>query len=215
MKKSLEILVFAFLLFGCTPSDNKLQIAPEPPVSKPAEVYWHERENDVQWFNWTGANDVTFIPENNATPVYWHQMCVHKLCDEQLNVVQWFNGMGANDAKFIPESNAVEEIFQECLRVKPLSDDKAAIYKAWLADRISEIQVITPGTPRSRVNQILQQNGGLSTPGAAIYSHADCYMLKVRIEFESTPNSDGHLAFNDNDKVKATSLPYLGLYITD
>jgi hypothetical protein len=203
------------MLLGCATSDNELQTDPDPSVSKSEEVYWHDQEDEVQWFNAIGANDVTFIPEGNATPVYWLQVCVHKLCDEQNNVVQWFNGMGANDAKFIPEGDAVEEIFQECLRLKPLSKDKAAIYKTWLADRISEIQVITPGTPRSRVNQILSQNGGTSTPSAAIYSHADCYMLKVRIEFESTSNSDGRFDFNDNDKVKATSLPYLGLYIAD
>ena len=116
---------------------------------------------------------------------------------------------------FIPEGNAVEEIFQECLRVNPLSNDKAAIYKTWLANRISEIQVITPGTTRSRVNQILDQNGGECTPGAAIYSHADCHVLKVRIEFESTSNSDSGSDFNDNDKVKATSIPYLGFFIND
>ena len=69
--------------------------------------------------------------------------------------------------------------------------------------------------PNIKVNQILKRNGGISTPRASIYSHVDCLELKVRVEFEVKSNSEGFLDSNDNDKVRAVSIPYLGLFLTD
>jgi hypothetical protein len=144
----------------------------------------------------------------------WLEECANKLHHNQRNEVRWFNSIGANDVTFIPEVNPSEEIFLKCTSVKPLSADKSIIYKKWLEDRIAEIQSITAGTTRGRVNQLLCQNGGISTPRAAIYSHIECPVLKVRIEFETISHGHAGIEFSD-DKVKAVSMPYLGLFIAD
>jgi hypothetical protein len=150
-----------------------------------------------------------------AVPAQWLQTCVVKLAGNQESEVQWFSGIGANDVEFIPEVNAVDEIFRKCNSVKPLSVDEVPIYKAWLEDRISEIQGITAGTTRSQLNQYLLQNGGISTANVAIYSHKKCEVLKVRIEFKPDPYKQEQLEFSGSDKVKGISMPYLGLFICD
>jgi hypothetical protein len=152
---------------------------------------------------------------SSAEPAKWLQTCVVELARNQESQVQWFSGMGANDVEFMPQVNAVDEIFRKCNSVKPLSADEVPIYKAWLEDRISEIQTITADTTRSQVNQYLLQNGGISTPNAAIYSHKECNVLKVRIEFKLEPDKQQQLVFDPDDKVKGISMPYLGLFIID
>ena len=138
-----------------------------------------------------------------------------ELAGSQESEVQWFSGIGANDVEFMPQVNAVDEIFRKCNSIKPLSVDEVPIYKAWLEDRISEIQSITADTTRSQLNQYLLQNGGISTPNVAIYSHKKCKVLKVRIEFKTDPHKQQQLVFNPDDKVKGISMPYLGLFIID
>ena len=159
-----------------------------------------------------GCADSNTESHSAAVPAQWLQTCVVELARNQESEVQWFSGMGANDVEFIPEVNAVDEIFRKCNSVKPLSIDEVPIYKEWLEDRISEIQSITADTTRSQLNQYLLQNGGISTPNAAIYSHKECNVLKVRIEFKPEPYKQGQL-FNENDRVKGISMPYLGLFI--
>jgi len=39
--------------------------------------------------------------------------------------------------------------------------------------------------------------------------------LKVRIEFEPMSNEHAGFPFNENDKVKAVSMPYLGFFTCD
>ena len=85
----------------------------------------------------------------------------------------------------------------------------------WLKDRITEIQSIVAGTTRKKVNQVLLKNGGIPTPTAAIYSSTECSVLKVRIEFEATQNDNERFPFNEDDKVKAVSMPYLGFFTWD
>ena len=189
-------LVLAILLVGCKKSDTKHQ-----PAAKPSD-------SRVFWFTPKG---VVYASEQ----ALWLQTCTIELARNQRNEVRWFNGIGANDVIFIPKVNPAEEIFLKCTSVKPLSADKASIYKKWLEDRISEIQSITAGSTLKKVNQILFQNGGLSTPSAAIYSHIECTVLKVRIEFEPMSNEHAKLEFNENDKVKAVSTPYLGFFTCD
>ncbi len=138
-----------------------------------------------------------------STPSRWLQTCVVELARNRTNEVRWFNGIGANDVALIPENNVVEDILRRCQNISPVPKADIPFYRNWLKDRISEIRAITPGTPRAQVDQSLRQNGGLSTPGAAIYSHTDCMVLKVRVQFDQ------------NDQVKATSPPYLGPFIAD
>jgi hypothetical protein len=145
----------------------------------------------------------------------WLQTCVNELARNQTSEVRQFNGIGANDVTFMPKANPAEEIFLKCESVESLSADKAIIYKKCLEDCISEIQSITAGTTRGKVNQILRQNGGVFTPGAAIYSHRDCAVLKVRIEFETVSHGRAGIEFSEDNKVKAVSMPYLGLFIAD
>jgi len=194
--------------------------------------HWNGLITDIG--DWTGtlrSRSQTIVVEKNepgsvfnlfappsipvAAPAKWLQTCVVELARNQENQVQWFSGMGANDVEFMPQVNAVDEIFRKCNSVKPLSVDEVPIYKAWLEDRISEIQTITADTTRSQVNQYLLQNGGISTPNAAIYSHKECKVLKVRIEFKPEPDKQQKLVFDPDDKVKAISMPYLGLFICD
>ncbi len=131
----------------------------------------------------------------------WLQTCVVELGRNQANEVRWFNGIGANDVVLIPGNNVVEDILERCQKISPLSDAEIPFYRNWLKERISEIQAIRPGIGRADVDQSLLQNGGISTPGAAIYSHRDCTVLKVRVEFD------------ENNEVKAVSTPYLGLFL--
>jgi len=133
----------------------------------------------------------------------WLQNCVGELVRNQENEVRWFNGIGANDVALMPANNVVEDIFERCQKISPVSDADIPFYTSWLKDRISEIQAIRPGIGRAQVDQSLLQNGGISTPAAAIYSHRDCMVLKVRVEFD------------ENNEVTAVSTPYLGLFITD
>ncbi len=158
-----------------------------------------------------------FVPVSmpEAAPAKWLQTCVVELAGKQESQVQFFSGMGANDVEFMPHVNPVDEIFRKCNSIKPLSADEVPNYKAWLEDRISEIQSINADTTRSQVNQYLLQNGGISTPNAAIYSHNECKVLKVRIEFRTDPDKQQKLVFDPDDKVKAISIPYLGLFICD
>jgi len=189
-------MLFALLLAGCKDSDTKHQLSEKP------------SDGRVFWFTPKG---VVYASEQ----ALWLQSCANELARNQRNGERWFNGIGANDVIFIPKVYPAEEIFLKCTSVKPLSDDKASIYKTWLEDRISEIQSITAGTTRGKVNQLLRQNGGLFTSKAAIYSHIDCEVLKVRIEFEPESNQHAGLKFDENDKVKAVSMPYLGLFTAD
>lgn len=193
--KAYLILVIAFVLCGCAKSETKSQL-----VTKPSN-----------------GNVFRSTPERvvyESEQSLWLQTCVDELSRNQRNESHWFNGIGANDVKFMPEVDPAEEIFQKCTNIKPLFPDKASIYKNWLQERVLEIQSITSGTTRREVNKILRQNGGLSTPNAATYSHIECQVLKARIEFE--PVSDKIVfPLNGNDKVKAVSMPYLGLFTID
>ena len=117
--------------------------------------------------------------------------------------------MGANDVKFMPKSDSEKEIFDECMRVIPLDPDRAEIYKIWLHDRIAEIKSIMNRT-RKDADAILTMNGGIYDSNGQIYSHSQCFYLKVRIQFESKG-----LDLNKDDKIRAVSKPYLGLMILD
>ena len=189
-------LIFALLVVGCTKSHTKPQPTAE---SSDCRVFW-------------------FTPEGKicaSEPALWLGACAPELYRNQINEVRWFNGIGANDVVFIPEVDPAEEIFQQCESVKPLFADKASNYKKWLKERVSEIQSITAGTTRGKVNQILRQNGGIFTPSAITYSHKECDVLKVRIEFELVSNKHEGFELNENDKVKSVSMPYLGLFTCD
>ena len=145
----------------------------------------------------------------------WLQDCTHEIVRTQSNEIQSFNSIGSNDTSFIPTSNPAEEIFQKCQSIKPLSAKDEPVYKKCLEQCISEIKSIDTNTTRGEVNKLLQQNGGLSSPQAAIYSHLECDVLKVRVEFEFQRDEDGRAKYNENDKVKAVSMPYLGFFISD
>jgi hypothetical protein len=151
----------------------------------------------------TGPQSTTGASPSASIASRWLQNCVVELGGNQANEVRWFSGMGANDVVLMPGDNIIEDILQRCQKVSPLSDAEIPFYKIWLKERISEIQAITPGTGRADVDKTLLQNGGLSTRGAAIYSHRDCTVLKVRVEFD------------ESNEVKAVSPPYLGLFICD
>lgn len=187
--KLLLTLVFACLLAGCTKSDVKPQ-----PTAKPS---------DCREFWFTSKGKICM-----SEPSLWLNACAPEVYNKGGNQLH-------DGTIFVPQADPVEEIFQQCNSVKPLSADKVPVYKKWLQDRILEIQSITPGTTRKKVNQILQQNGGLTTRDSAIYSNIECIVLKVRIEFEPAPNETGdkksHL--NENDKVIYVSMPYLGFFI--
>ena len=182
-------LVFAILLVGCKKSDTKHQLAAKP------------SDGRVLWVTPKG---VVYASEQ----ALWLQACAPELYINE--------GRRLHDGTiFTPQIDPAEEIFQKCINIKPLSTDKASNYKKWLKDRISEIQSITAGSTRKKVNQIVFQNGGLSTPSAAVYSHIECTVLKVRIEFEPMSNEHAGFPFNENDKVKAVSMPYLGFFTCD
>lgn len=151
--------------------------------------------------------------ERIGNPASWLSNCVKELARRDDNQVQWFNNIGANDVVLIPASNVVEEIFQECQSVEPLSQSEIPYYRMWLKDRISEILDIRAGTTRGQVSQILLLNGGICTPKAGIYSHKQCRVLKVRIEFKAVTRKQ--MAFNEKDEVTNISTPYLGLLIID
>jgi hypothetical protein len=186
--KVFTTLFIALVLCGCTKSDTK-----SPPATKPSDgrVFWVTPER------------VVYASEQ----ALWLQTCADELARNQSTEI--------GDAVFIPKVDPAEEIFQKCNSIKPLSADKASIYKKWLQERVLEIQGITAGTTRMELSKILRQNGGLSPFNAAVYSHIECSVLKVRIEFElvSDIHADSH--FNENDKVKAVSMPYLGLFTCD
>lgn len=144
--KLLLTLAFACLLAGCTKSDVKPQSTAKP--------------SDCRVFRPTPEGKIRM-----SEPALWLDECVRDLARrKQSNEAQWFNGIRANDVIFLPKTDPVEEIFQQCESVKPLSADKVPVYKKWLQDRILEIQSITPGTARKKVNQILFQNGGIFVP---------------------------------------------------
>jgi hypothetical protein len=132
----------------------------------------------------------------------WLRECTYELAKNQPNEVQWFNSIGANEATFMPVSNPTEEIFQKCHSIQPLSDRDVPVYKKCLEDCISEIQSINQSDTREEVNKLLQQNGGISTPEAAIYSHSKCEVLKVRIEFVFQKDKDGRAKFDKMIKSK-------------
>ena len=185
-------LVFALLLVGCQKADTK----PQP--------------SDCRVFRSTPEGKICVSEQS-----LWLQTSAYELARNQINEVRWFNGIGANDAIFIPKTDPAEEIFLKCNSVNPLSADKASIYQKWLRDRISEIQSITPVQTRRKVNQILRQNGGIFTPSAIIYSHKECDVLKVRIEFEPVSSEHEGFPLNENDEVKSVSMPYLGFFTCD
>jgi hypothetical protein len=187
--KVILTLVFACLLAGCTKSDVKPQPTAKPP--------------DCRVFRPTPEGKICI-----SEPALWLDDCAPEL---YIKGGRHLNG----DVIFKPQADPVEEIFQQCNSVKPLSADKAPIYKKWLQDRILEIQSITPGTTRKKVNQILLQNGGIFIPSAITYSHKECDSLKVRIEFELVLNEREGFPLNEDDKVKSVSMPYLGFFIAD
>lgn len=137
------------------------------------------------------------------------------MAGSQSNEIPLLSSIRANDVSFIPTSNPTVEIFQKCQSIKPLSAKDVPVYKKCLEQCIGEIKSINTNTTRGEVNKLLQQNGGISTAQAAIYSHQVCDVLKVRVEFEFQRDEDGRAKFNENDKVKDVSMPYLGLFIMD
>ena len=145
----------------------------------------------------------------------WLRDCTNKIAQNQQNETYTFNGIGANDAKFIPVNNPAEEIFQKCQSIQPLANKDTAAYKKCLKKYISQIQSINSNNTRAEVNKILQQNGGVFSPQSAIYSHPNCEVLKVRVEFEFQRDENGRAKFDNNDKVKSVSMPYLGFFISD
>ncbi len=174
----------------------------EPPkqfLDRPVPEQWKRETLDAEWNASAGKRR----PASASMPSQWLQNCVVEMVRSQTNEVRSFNGIGANDVALIPENNVVEDILQRCQNISRLSKADIPFYRNWLKDRISEIQAITLGTPRARVDQLLLQNGGLSTRFAAIYSHRDCLVLKVRVQFDG------------NGQVKAISPPYLGLCTAD
>jgi hypothetical protein len=174
----------------------------EPPkqwLDRPVPEQWKRETLDAEWDASAGKRRLA----SASMASQWLQTCVVELARNRTNDVRWFNGIGANDVVLIPENNIVEDILQRCQTVSPLSQGDIPFYKSWLKDPISEVIAITPGTPRAQVDQSLLQNGGLSTRSTAIYSHRDCLVLKVRVQFDQ------------NDQVEAVSPPYLGLPIAD
>ena len=153
--------------------------------------------------------------ECNSNLSKWLQECTNELAKNQPNETHSFNGIRANDAVFIPVSNPAEEIFEKCQNIRPLSAKDVTIYKKCLKECIAEMQSINQYNTRAEVNKFLQQNGGLFSAQASIYSHPICDVLKVVIEFEFGKDQDGRAKFNENDKVKAISTPYLGFFILD
>ena len=145
----------------------------------------------------------------------WLQDCTKNISQNKPDKTNTFNGIKANDAIFIPVNNPADEIFQKCQSIQPLSNKDASIYKKCLKKYISQIQSINSNNTRAEVNKILQQNGGVFSPQSAIYSHPNCEVLKVRVEFEFQRDENGRAKFDDNDKVKSISMPYLGYFISD
>jgi hypothetical protein len=133
------------------------------------------------------------------TPTQWIRSCVLQMNNRYLS----FNGIGANDVCFIPSGDIFEDIFYKCISIVPPPEKDLQLYKNWLRAHIDELLSIKPGSPRSVVDRLLIQNGGLYGPDKAIYSLKDCEYLKVRIQF------------NENNQVLAISKPYLGLFISD
>jgi len=176
-------------LAGCTKSNSKSQ----PPAES----------SDCRVFRVTSKGKICF-----SEPALWLQACAPEIYINE--------GSRLHDGTiFSPQVDPAEEIFQKCISVKPLPVDKALNYKKWLKDLVSEIQSITPGTTRRKVNQILLQNGGLFIPSAITYSHKECDVLKVRIEFELVSDGNKGFPLNEDDKVISVSMPYLGFFTTD
>jgi len=185
MKKILLISIFGILLAGCAELKTKSQAVPESSDCK---------SNLAKWLS----------------------KCTIELVKIQPNEVHTFNNIGSNDAEFIPVENPAEEIFQKCQNILPLSAKEIPVYRKCLEHCISELQSINESYTQGQVNKLLQQNGGLSSPGAAIYSHPVCDTLKVRIEYNFQRDAaSGRAIFDDNNKVKAVSMPYLGNFIYD
>jgi hypothetical protein len=185
------------LLAGCTKSSTKPQYMTLPP--------------DCRVFSSTPNSGIVCFSEQTI----WLEECVNEMVRNKSNKECWFNGMGANDVVFIPKTDFAGEIFQKCNGVRPIVEDKVSVYKKWLEDRILEIQRITPGITRKQVDHVLDINGGICTSDAAIYSHIECPVLKVRIEFEPVSNKHEGSMLSDDDKVNAVSTPYLGYFIAD
>ena len=163
----------------------------------------------------TGCKTTT--ESSNCKPLLakWLRECTSELAKNQPTETYIFNGVGANDIKFIPKSNPAEEIFNKCKSIRPISAREIPVYKKCLKDCISEIQSINQINTRGEVNKLLRQNGGIFSPQAAIYSHSVCDVLKVRVDFEVRKDENGRTKLSENDKVKAVSMPYLGLFIMD
>ncbi len=189
----LLVFVFVCLLAGCKKSEPAAMYPPDANRADCCEV----REM---------VKGEVCIPE----PALWFEACedllLHKLSYKTPDI-------RAYDI-FIPKADPVEEIFQECNNVKPLSADKAAIYKKWFQDRILEMQSITPGMTRKQVNQILEPDGGLVCQESMSYSHKLCQTLKVEITYElATKDVERDEYFdNANDKVTGVSMPYFGFF---
>jgi len=183
------ILIFSLLLVGCSKSDIKTRSKAESP--------------DCRVFKTTPEGIICF-----TEPALWIMKCAPELYIKE--------GRRFNDGTiFIPQVDPAEEIFQKCMDTKPLSDEKAASYKKWLKERVLEIQSITPGMTRREVNKILLQNGGIFMPSAITYSHKECDVLKVRIEFEPLSKEYKGFSLNEDDKVTTVSMPYLGFFTGD
>lgn len=193
-------LIFVLALVGGSKPNIEAQPAAKP-VASPVARSETVTQSIPQSSNSKPKDDIEF-----SGPALWLQSCTAKLAQarDRVGEVVWFNNMGGNDVTFMPKKDPAEEIFNECMRVIPLAPDKIAFCKEWLYARIAEMQAL-PGTTRENINKTLQQNGGISTPAGAVYSHVKCSVLKVRVEYEIIGTSA-----SKNDKVTAVSKPYLG-----
>jgi len=98
----------------------------------------------------------------------WLNECVIVLVRKQGSTDFEFHGIGANDVAFLPKTNAVEEILAQCQKVSARSDTDLKKFRVWLAARVGEMHQIKRGTTRGEVNNIMEENGVISTTRATL-----------------------------------------------
>lgn len=99
------------------------------------------------------------------------------------------------------------------LRAQPLPYERQpeADHVKWVATCLEDFECIKAGMTRGEVESRMPFDGGIHSAGLVRFTHPDCLMFKVDVEFEFKldPADQNRAVTSKDDKVTKVSKPYI------
>ncbi|MEO7402035.1 MAG: hypothetical protein ABIU95_00025 [Burkholderiales bacterium] len=134
-----------------------------------------------------------------------------KLSDDQLRIQ-----LGYPTPKFFRgEDPRGDQRLRGALRTTGKLAKAPPEYTQWITDSLLEMQSIKRGMTRADLQQVFQEEGGLSTRTERRYAYRDCPSIKVNVSFEPVESLDDKHINHPADKIRNVSQPFLEWTIND